>query len=64
VWVGAQPNRSAERWPSRNVKARTAADYLLSSALLVRRYGLFQTDFVDYATRGRAWLAGSADQVA
>jgi methylglyoxal synthase len=43
---------------------RSTADYLISSPLFVRRYDRLQPDFADYATRGWAALAGSADQVA
>jgi methylglyoxal synthase len=43
---------------------RASADYMISSPLFVRRYDRRQPDFTDYASRGWAALAGSADQVA
>jgi methylglyoxal synthase len=43
---------------------RATADYLISSPLFVRRYDRLQPDFANYATRGWATLAASADQVA
>jgi methylglyoxal synthase len=43
---------------------RASADYMISSPLFIRRYDRLQPDFTDYATRGWAAMAGSADQVA
>jgi len=43
---------------------RASADYMISSPLFVRRYERLQPDFTDYATRGWAAMAASADQVA
>ena len=43
---------------------RATADFMISSPLFTRRYDRLQPDFADYATRGWAAVAGSADQVA
>jgi len=43
---------------------RASADYMISSPLFSRRYDRLQPDFEDYAKRGWAAAAASADQVA
>jgi methylglyoxal synthase len=43
---------------------RASADYMISSPLFSRRYDRLQPDFNDYASRGWAAAAASADQVA
>jgi len=43
---------------------RASADYMISSPLFSRRYDRLQPDFDDYAKRGWAAAAASADQVA
>jgi methylglyoxal synthase len=43
---------------------RASADYMISSPLFSRRYDRLQPDFDDYARRGWAAGAASADQVA
>jgi methylglyoxal synthase len=43
---------------------RASADYMISSPLFSRRYDRLQPDFDDYARRGWAAAAASADQVA
>jgi methylglyoxal synthase len=43
---------------------RASADFLISSPLFSRKYERLQPDFADYASRGWAAVAASADQVA
>jgi len=43
---------------------RASADFMISSPLFSRRYDRLQPDFDDYANRGWAAVAASADQVA